>query len=470
MGIFIGIVVTVLLLMLCYLLYSAMKDGWYLLLHVTGLQKLFIRVQDLETVNSYVKNIPYYMRLSEEGKGRFVNRLFIFMNNKEFVGMHGLMVTEEMKVLISASAVQLTFGLTKYNLSNLETIVIFPDIFTLGGAKTEYKGATSQGRMYLSWKAFREGNENATDKVNLGLHEMTHALKLSLSVGAGFDVYFANRIDIWESMAEGELEKLRSKAEEFLRPYGKTNMAEFFAVCAEAFFENPNQFSTQLPELYNYIVFLLNQDPTNVNNDYTVAPGYFELKSFNIPTAAEVKPSYKYSSWHWSLSLLLFGVLGGIVTILFLMHQLILPYWFYFAAVLVIGTIGLLQKRYFEERNIFSGAFFLLYSYVGFGVTITTLLLWINFFIPVTAPQTEEFRIISYSESWITSYGKYSTHSSHSFVGYQLEVEDADWYNSKLLLLKTPPKTGQLKVAFIYRRGLLGIKNLEGYYYITEKE
>ncbi len=470
MEIFTGIIATGLLLMLCYLLYSAMKDGWYLVLHATGLRKFFIRAQDLEMVNSYVKNIPYYRGLSEEGKKKFVNRLFVFMNNKEFAGMHGLMVTEEMKVLISATAVQLTFGLTKYKLSNLETIVIFPDIFTLGGTKTEYKGATSQGRMYLSWQAFREGNANATDKVNLGLHEMTHALKLSLSVGVGFDIYFANRIDIWESVAKGELEKLRNQAEEFLRPYGKTNMAEFFAVCSEAFFESPKEFSKQLPELYNYIVFLLNQDPNNVNDDYKVAPGYFELNSFNIPTAAEIKPNYKYSSWHWSLSLLLFGVLGGIATALFLMYQLILPYWFYLAAVLFIGTVGLLQKRYFESRNIFSGAFFLLYSYVGFGVTVTTLLLWINFLIPVTKAQTEEFRIISYSESWTTTYSKYSYHGSHSFVGYQLEVEGADWYNSKLLLLKTPPKNGQLKVAFIYRRGLLGIKNLEGYYYVTEKE
>jgi hypothetical protein len=460
-----GIIAVSLLVMLVYLLYSALKDGLYLLLYRFGLQKAFVKNTDLDRISGYLHNSPYYRHLSPEGQRKFIDRLLTFMLNKEFKGAKGLIVTEEMKVLISASAVQLTFGLEKFKLQNLETIYIFPTIFKLMDPTQLYKGATSpKGIMYLSWQSFQEGNRDATDKVNLGLHEMTHALKLSLSHGAGFDSYFANRIDLWEHMAQGELKKLREKAQEFLRSYGKVNMSEFFPVCVEAFFESPKEFSTQLPQLYQYIVFLLNQDPNNAAEDYKIKQGYFESNHFTIPIPTKVRPSYKYNSWHWSLSLLLFGVLGGLISVpLFFTSFLILPTEFYFISFLIVGTLGLLQKRYFEERKILSGSFFLLYSYIGFGVSLVTIILWINFLIPISEDRAEEFTINSISRV----YKQKSKSRNTYFAGFQLAIEGegSEWYNDNLLLVESPPAEKQHRLVVIYRYGLFGVKIFKGYYY-----
>lgn len=469
MELFTGILAVLVLGLVLYLLYRALRDGFYLLLHTAGLQTAFVTANDRSRISAYLQSHPYFMRLSDEGQKRFIGRVFTFMYNKEFRGAEGLVVTEEMKVLISAAAVQLTFGLERYKLANLETIVLFPDIFRLGSRKTEFKGATSgQGTMYLSWQSFREGNSNPTDKVNLGLHEMAHALKLSLSLGSGFDAYFASRIDLWESMATTELERLRNKAEEFLRPYGKTNMAEFFAVCTESFFESPKDFSVQLPELYHYMVFLLNQDPNNGMEDYRVKADYFGNNSFNIPVANEVRKSYKYHSWHWSLSLLLFGVIGGFLSIGYLMHHLILPYYFYILAFAVAGTIGLLQRRYFENHNILSDTFFYFYSYMGFGVSVVTLLLWINFLIPVTNVQEQRFAIKSWTPVWVVhSSSRYGYSSGRrEFEGYAIKIEGDDgWYNQTILMMGSRPPKLPASIAFEYRRGIMGIRVLQGYHY-----
>ncbi len=71
----------------------------------------------------------FYSKLSENGQKKFEQRLLEFLNSKTFVGHSGLVVTDEMRILISASAIQLTFGLDNYKLSSLHTINIFPGAF-----------------------------------------------------------------------------------------------------------------------------------------------------------------------------------------------------------------------------------------------------------------------------------------------------------------------------------------------------
>ena len=61
-----------------------------------------------------------------------------------------------------------------------------------------------------------------------------------------------------------------------LGSYAATNYQEFWAVCVENFFERPSSFKIQLPELYDAICKLLNQDMLKsgiflepVNDDYS---------------------------------------------------------------------------------------------------------------------------------------------------------------------------------------------------------
>jgi Mlc titration factor MtfA (ptsG expression regulator) len=46
-----------------------------------------------------------------------------------------------------------------------------------------------------------------------------------------------------------------------LDKYAATNYQEFWAVCIETFFERPEEFKKQMPNLYFALCHLLNQDP-----------------------------------------------------------------------------------------------------------------------------------------------------------------------------------------------------------------
>jgi hypothetical protein len=66
---------------------------------------------------------------------------------------------------------------------------------------------------------------------------------------------------LWEEKAERVFKQIRNNDEIlYFRPYAKTSMAEFWAVCVECFFEDPINFKGEFPELYNATVEVLKQD------------------------------------------------------------------------------------------------------------------------------------------------------------------------------------------------------------------
>src|SRR6056297_1883972 len=189
--------------------------------------------QDYRRIDETLKKyFSYYRSLSTDGKSRFIHRVSRFSQSREFKGMHGLRVTPLMRLLISSSAVQLTFGLRDFNLRFLEEIRIYPEPFTYGYRRQSMKGAVSpSGFMLLSWKDFLMGYADDDDNYNLGLHEMAHALKLEVTKADVFDLRFSSYINRWLEVGEEEFFNLRNRKQSFLRNYGGTNRHEFFAVC-----------------------------------------------------------------------------------------------------------------------------------------------------------------------------------------------------------------------------------------------
>jgi Mlc titration factor MtfA (ptsG expression regulator) len=55
-----------------------------------------------------------------------------------------------------------------------------------------------------------------------------------------------------------------TRGQDFFREYACTNTHEFFAVAVEIFFERPEGFKNEFPDLYNVLVRLLNQDPLTI--------------------------------------------------------------------------------------------------------------------------------------------------------------------------------------------------------------
>ncbi|MGZ3883802.1 MAG: zinc-dependent peptidase [Bacteroidia bacterium] len=202
----------------------------------------------------------YYRKLQEQGRERFAGRVQRFMEKKSFSGRQGLVVTDEMKVLISAAAVQVTFGLDTWDLSYFNEILIYPTEYQNPKTGNYHKGETNLGGfMCFSWKHFLEGNASDSDKINLGLHEFAHALRFNGVRGNDSDYFFENYFPRWIACASVEFSRLRSNQVSIFRKYGGVNINEFFSVVVETFFEAPQVFAEHFPELYLQTSVLLNQ-------------------------------------------------------------------------------------------------------------------------------------------------------------------------------------------------------------------
>lgn len=207
--------------------------------------------------------IPYYRKLNAAQKDRFLKRTLIFKATKhfEFVEMKE---EEHMSLLISAAAIQLTFGLQHFLMDHFDKLYIMKRDYQFGLFNVPFQGHVSDDGIYLSWNNFLQSYANYSDGDNVGLHEMAHALayvNFPENVHDGEDEGFQRRWfktftmigrEVFNRMQAGEMTMLGS--------YAATNYQEFWAVCVENFFERPESFKIQLPELYDAICKLLNQD------------------------------------------------------------------------------------------------------------------------------------------------------------------------------------------------------------------
>lgn len=212
------------------------------------------------------KRFPFYNGLSENKKRRFEQKVQYFIHVKEFIPRQIPSVTEEMKVLISACAVQLTFGYPKIFLSHFKRILIYPDNYYSTINKAYHKGEVNPRlrAIVLAWKAFVEGYISESDGKNLGLHEMAHALRLeNLILNAEYNFLDEEVLERWQVLADSEMKSIANGNSRMFRDYAGTNPDEFFSVAVENFFERPEKFKSLMPNLYGILVLLLKQDPLN---------------------------------------------------------------------------------------------------------------------------------------------------------------------------------------------------------------
>ncbi|GGB04872.1 zinc-dependent peptidase [Puia dinghuensis] len=204
---------------------------------------------------------PYYRSLSRTGRERFLKRVLRFMEAKKFEYID-MEPEERMPLLISAAAVQLTFGLQHYRLDYFRTIHILKDKYRFGLYNMPFEGHVSEDGIYLSWNHFIREFADYGDGQNVGLHEMAHALTyVNFTVQDGRDNTFHDHFTEFSAVARPIFERMQAGETNMLDPYAATNYQEFWAVCIETFFERPTPFKRQMPELYFSLCSLLNQDP-----------------------------------------------------------------------------------------------------------------------------------------------------------------------------------------------------------------
>jgi len=204
---------------------------------------------------------PYFRSLGTEMQDRFLKRVIFFIEGRDFQFVD-MEEDEKMRVVITASAIQLTFGLGHFMMDYFKTIYVLKNKYRYQQSVQAFEGNVGDEGIYLSWEDFEGEYRNYGDGQNVGLHEMAHALVyINFYTETPDDDAFKARFSDFSAVARPVFEAMQQGQTSFLDRYAATNYDEFWAVCVESFFERSFQFREQKPELYKAICDLLNQDP-----------------------------------------------------------------------------------------------------------------------------------------------------------------------------------------------------------------
>lgn len=245
--------------------------------HASFLDELYYKYKSRKALptsfkSAILKYNSFYQKLPLESKKKFERKLLYFIESKDFIARSLQEVTDEQIALISSAAVQLTFGLPNITLMHFDKILVYPNDYYSTINRQYHKGEANPRfkSIVLSWHHFVEGFANPTDGINLGLHEMAHALKLENIIENGEHHFFdLDEYKKWLNIAATEIKKISKGEESLFRQYASVNEDEFFAVCMEIYFEQPHQLVEYNPELYKTISKLLNQDVIELYDNHS---------------------------------------------------------------------------------------------------------------------------------------------------------------------------------------------------------
>lgn len=227
---------------------------------------IVVRGSDLQLTDEAVhlillKRFGYYRQLKPENQRFFLYRLQRFISRKMYVikDNEGF---REMPVLISAAAIQLTFGLSDYLLSFYRYIRIYPAEFVSDDLTRILAGNVSNNTITVAWNHFLQGYHHEQDGANLGLHEMSHALyfqkvEVEQEYAKSFTRQFAALNEICQHAFETEIAGTKN----LYSKYAEKNLQEFWAESVELFFEKPLALQAHYPDVFDRMVALLNQNP-----------------------------------------------------------------------------------------------------------------------------------------------------------------------------------------------------------------
>jgi len=220
-----------------------------------------------------LRRVPYYDRLDEAGQRSFEFDIQVFLDEQTIYcpanGGGVAPVSDDIRVLIAASAAMLLHGRPDLEWPTVRDIVVYPtkfdDEYTIG--EGDIAGMVhAQGPVLISKRDLVHGFRKAHDGHNVALHELAHVLDFGTGHADGLPkgLEFVAAAPWVEVVAERLESVRRKKYRHVLRDYAGTNEAELFAVAVEAFFEQPTKLKKRDPELYAMLRDYFNQDPAEL--------------------------------------------------------------------------------------------------------------------------------------------------------------------------------------------------------------
>lgn len=203
---------------------------------------------------------------------------------KNWEGIDGFEITDEVKVTISATASLLTIGLNEsFYFDRVESILIHPGairnqkmhrgLIVDESDNSYFSGQAWQGGpLVFSWPSAIQGSRQPGDGANVVIHEFVHHIDgLDGEMGGSPIIHSPELRSRWESVLSRRYNELLADLEAGRNPliddYAGTNPAEFFAVAAEGFFDSPRRLKNNLPDVYDVFQDYFDIDPVHFEND-----------------------------------------------------------------------------------------------------------------------------------------------------------------------------------------------------------
>lgn len=238
------------LLIIIILLYAALK------------KKVSLPQPTVQTDRQILQqHVLFYQRLSNEEKIRFEESLQKFLQKVRITGVK-TNVEDTDRIFVAAAAIIPIFAFKDWEYGNIHEVLLYPGSFN-GDYQVEGQGRDVLGMvgdgpiqnvMLLSQYDLRKGFLNHTDKSNTGIHEFVHLIDKTDGATDGLpEALLPHKYAVpWLKRIHGEIQGIQL-GDSDINPYGAINEAEFLAVAAEYFFEQPALMQQKHPALFDML-------------------------------------------------------------------------------------------------------------------------------------------------------------------------------------------------------------------------
>lgn len=230
------------------------------------------------------EQVPLYARLPPALREQLHGHIQVLLDEKDFHGAAGFVVTDVMRLTIAAQASLLLLNRPVDYFPQLHSIVLHPAVFVVNRETWDATGlhhsehqvlsgeSWEQGQLVLSWDDSLAGGMNSVDGYNVVLHEFAHQLDLESGAVNGIPGLLSDiQRQAWASTFSAAYAdhsaRIAAGEDTWLDPYAATSPAEFFAVLTEAFFELPRLIQRQYPRIFHQLCTYYCVNPMNWTED-----------------------------------------------------------------------------------------------------------------------------------------------------------------------------------------------------------
>lgn len=228
-----------------------------------------------------MENVWQYRWLDDQKQSRVRQCVQIMAAEKSWEGIDGFQITDEVKITISATASLLTLGLGQpFYFDRVQSILVYPGPirnremqrgYLVSHEESYYSGLAWQGGpLIFSWPNVINGSRRPGDGANVVIHEFVHHIDgLDGEMGGTPIIHSPELKARWESVFSRRYNELvrdlKNNHPPKIDEYAATNMAEFFAVASESFFDSPDRLYHNLPDVYEVLKDYFDLDPIQID-------------------------------------------------------------------------------------------------------------------------------------------------------------------------------------------------------------